>query len=255
MKKYKDRHLYEDADHWRNLKLSQYQHERINIIRETVPDEVTSIADIGCGNGIITNTLVDNRFVIGLDRSWAAIQFVHSNKCQAEINNIPLKNNSIDLVLCSEVLEHLTEPVLLKSIVELNRVAGKYLLITVPNDEYLSKNHIKCPKCGFEYNASYHLQSFNKNKLLSLFPEYSEIKSFECGKPVRQYVPFLLNIKQRVGKSWAQFSNEKTSICPKCSNRFLYIENKNIISHICNGMNSLLSPRKPYWLGLLLKKN
>ncbi len=255
MNSYKDdRNLYEDTEHWENLTLSKYEQEKIEIIRQIIPADVNSIADIGCGNGIITNQLIDNWSVIGVDRSWAALQFVKSNKLQAEINNTPFKTNSIDLILCSEVLEHLPEPVLVQSIAELKKIARKYLLITVPNNELLSKNFIKCPECSFIYNASYHLHSFAKKNIFSLFPEYSVIESFECGQPVRQFVPLLLKIKQQYGNSWARYSKKKNSICPKCSHRFLYIENKNFISFLCNAVNRFFSPRKPYWLGFLLKK-
>lgn len=249
-----DRQLYEDEKHWQEVTSSVYVTEKINIIRRIIPFDVKSIGDIGCGNGIIANQLAENWWVVGVDWSWAALSNVRTIRLNAEINRLPFVNDAFDLILCSEVLEHLPKTILKKALAELSRVSHRYLLITVPNQEYLPKNYIKCPKCCHIFNAAYHLNSFSKGKLLSLFPGFRIIKAFKCGKAVRQYVPFLLKIKQQLANSWARFSAKRHYICPKCSFHFTYQENKNIISLICDILNRFLSSRQPYWLGVLLEK-
>ena len=250
----KDGHLYEDPSRWENFKPSKYLRNKIEIIRSIIPEDVRTIGDVGCGNGIITNTLADTWRVIGLDRSRTALAYVENLAVAASINKLPIKQASFDLVLCSEVIEHLPPQIFKQALKELAGISRKYLLITVPNQEYLAKNHIKCPECNFVFNAAYHLHSFNAQKLQSLFPDFKMIKKFESGKPVRQYNRFLLKIKQKAGNSWARFSEQKYYICPDCGFRFSYRENKNIISFVCDGLNRLVSFRKPYWLGLLMVK-
>lgn len=56
----------------------------------------------------------------------------------ADICDIPMKDNSVDIVLCSEVLEHVPDPVAaLKSIMRLVRPGG-YLIVTAP---FMSRSH------------------------------------------------------------------------------------------------------------------
>lgn len=47
---------------------------------------------------------------------------------------LPYKDNSFDLVVCTEVLEHLDAPS--KILKEILRVSKKYLLISVPNEPF-----------------------------------------------------------------------------------------------------------------------
>jgi len=51
---------------------------------------------------------------------------------EGSIYELPYKNNSFDLVICTEVLEHLEEPT--KALKEILRVSRKYLIISVPNE-------------------------------------------------------------------------------------------------------------------------
>ena len=250
-----DKHLYEDQQYWQEAReINHFVKEKIKIIEEIIPENVTSIADIGCGNGVITNSFIKKWWVIGTDRSRQAIRFAKSDRVQADINALPFQDNVFDFVICSEVLEHLPSRILADAIQELQRISKKYLLITVPNDEALNKNQVKCPNCKYIFNAAYHLHSFNKEKLVSLFPQFHQLQYFECGKAVRQYRPTLLRIKQQIGNSWAQLKVNRILICPECSHRFRYHKNTNLISLICDGLNKLLSPRRPYWLGILFAK-
>lgn len=249
-----NRYLYEDAQRWDELTISDYIQEKIDLIRNMIPSTVCSIVDLGCGNGVVTNRLAKNQWVVGLDRSQTALQSVTAIRVNASIDFLPFSYQAFDFVLVSEVLEHLPESVLKASVNEIQRICKEYLLVTVPNDEYLPKNYLKCPECAHVFNASYHLHSFDKEKLLSLFPQYHLVHYFECGKPVRQYAPFLLKIKQQLGRSWTRIAENRSYICPLCRHRFTNREKLTSIAVLCNGLNRVLLKQKPYWMGVLLKK-
>lgn len=87
-----------------------------NLINRTKND---IIVDLGCGEGIQLLTLQDkNEYSVGIDisrifllrfKNYSEI-YNHSQKynyIQADITHIPLKNNSIDICINSQVIEHI----------------------------------------------------------------------------------------------------------------------------------------------------
>ncbi len=52
---------------------------------------------------------------------------------QADVHQLPYKDRQFDSVICSETLEHVAD--VSKAVAELTRVAGKCIVITVPNEK------------------------------------------------------------------------------------------------------------------------
>lgn len=106
-------------------------------IRQLKP---TSILDAGCGEGFTLNKLKEAKIgktLEGIEYVDAAIRLgkkLHPKITikKGTIYKLPYKANSFDVVLCTEVLEHLEDPE--KALVELKRVAKKYLVLSVPNE-------------------------------------------------------------------------------------------------------------------------
>lgn len=53
---------------------------------------------------------------------------------QGDITRMPFCDHSFDIVICTEVLEHLEKPG--AALKELKRVAKKFILITVPHEPW-----------------------------------------------------------------------------------------------------------------------
>jgi 2-polyprenyl-3-methyl-5-hydroxy-6-metoxy-1,4-benzoquinol methylase len=109
----------------------------IDELKELKPD---SILDAGCGEGFTLDKLqkanVGKKYQ-GIEYIDAAIQLgkkLHPKIpiTKATIYKLPYKANSFDVVLCTEVLEHLEEPE--RALMELKRVTKKYLVLSVPNE-------------------------------------------------------------------------------------------------------------------------
>ncbi len=101
-----------------------------------------TILDIGCGDGVyeklLPRDIFDNLYKIGVDFSKKQLKkakkyFDKTNQVDLDSDKLPINDKSIDLVICSEVLEHLFFPE--KVISEISRVLkpGGVVLITVPN--------------------------------------------------------------------------------------------------------------------------
>jgi ubiquinone/menaquinone biosynthesis C-methylase UbiE len=85
---------------------------------------------------------------------------------RGNITNLPYQDNTFDLTICSETLEHI--PDYQKAISEIFRVTKRngYVLITVPNSEQL--RIIDCAHCGKEFYEWGHITSFDKQSLKRL---------------------------------------------------------------------------------------
>lgn len=104
--------------------------------------KVESILDVGCGEGFTLNRLKENgigKKLEGIEYKKDAIElgkktYPDIKIKQGDIYKLPYQDNSFDLVLCTEVLEHLDNPS--KALKELIRVSNKYLVISVPNEPF-----------------------------------------------------------------------------------------------------------------------
>ena len=245
---------------WEQLTIKDLK-EKISKIIEFIPEDVVTILDVGCGNGVITNELGKKFNVTGVDRSDNALKYVQTKKIKSVSDNIPMNDGTFDMVFSSELLEHLEEFTFKKTIEEFKRLSRKYIFITVPNNENPDKIAIKCPQCSYTYNRPNHLKSFDLSDFKVLFPDYIIINSIEYGMKVRYYNRSILKVKKKLSpsSSWVPYywipEDNRNTICPKCENEFEYQYKFNPIATIMDVLNASISPKKPYWLFVLLEKN
>ncbi len=117
----------------------------LNTVVKTIrPLNIDSVLDVGCGEGFTLARLQKEKIgksYEGIERDGAAIEL--GNKLyprlkitKGDIYKLPFKNNSFDLIVCTEVLEHLDNP--RKAYKELIRVSKKYILLSVPNEPFFT---------------------------------------------------------------------------------------------------------------------
>ena len=90
---------------------------------------------------------------------------------QASIENIPFEDNTFDLIVSTDLIEHLPDSVLDNGLSEMNRVLvnGGNAIVTTLLEEKLENNACKCPECGEIFHRIYHVQSFTKDELIKRF--------------------------------------------------------------------------------------
>jgi len=118
------------------------------VIKTIRPLNIETVLDAGCGEGFTLNKLNKEKIGIsykGIEYDPEAVLTANTlypelNIVQGDIMKLPFKNNSFDLVVCTEVLEHLENPK--KAYRELLRVSRKYVLLTVPNEPIFTLQRI-----------------------------------------------------------------------------------------------------------------
>ena len=245
--------MYLNSDFWSDALGSQDIHDKVPLILNWIPPQVRTIIDIGCGNGIITNALAKSYDVTGVDASAEALEFVQGKKIHASADKIPVSDHTFDMAFSSEMLEHIPDASFQMAVNEIKRIARRYVFITVPNQEQLANLHVKCPQCGKLFHKYGHLQSIGLARLNSLMGnEYRLLRTGTFGPLIRDYLPVLLNIKNRVAKVWS--TPEKHNVCPYCGNTQFGKKRKTVLSHLCNELNNAITKKRPYWLFALYER-
>jgi SAM-dependent methyltransferase len=213
--------------------------ERIKAIKKLIPIGVKTILDAGCGDGKITNELARsaNCTIAGFDISEEALSYVQVPKFRASIDHIPMPDQAYDLVICTEVLEHLPPVVYKKALQELARLSKKYILIELPHRQQLAYGMERCSACGAKFHCNHHYRSCNAKVLRNLFGKSWKIVEMRVvGGPQFYYHPLLLRIRQTLGGVWAK---SPIALCSRCGTpQFItgYRE-RNAISGWCDDRN------------------
>lgn len=127
------------ANPLRKILLNNFYKMLINEIKILKPN---SILDAGCGEGFTLQKIQDLHIgakLEGVDNSKEAVllakrYFPDLSIKEGSIYDLPYQKNTFDLVISTEVLEHLEDPK--KALQELVRVSKKYILISVPNEPW-----------------------------------------------------------------------------------------------------------------------
>jgi 2-polyprenyl-3-methyl-5-hydroxy-6-metoxy-1,4-benzoquinol methylase len=257
-----DNTKYYEKFNWESAHLSTRLKEKIEMIISSIPNDVNSILDVGCGDGTISEALNNKFSVIASDRSINAVKHVKTKRLANSADLIGLKNNSVDLVFSSEMIEHLPDEIFYSAIKEFKRVSRKYIFLTFPNNENIEKQKTQCSECNFVFNKSYHLRSLNSEIIKKIFPEYKIINEFTTGIKIREYNNFLSKIKHKFSPSisWIPYYWTKgdealrSTMCPNCGHTFQIPYKFHPIASICDGLNILVSKKIPYQLCILLEK-
>ena len=192
-------------------------YEKKRIFQGLIDPEVQRILDVGCGDGEITNDLAPGRHVVGLDRSETALQYVTTETVQAGCDDIPFPDGHFDLVLCSEVLEHLPPEIYRSALKEMRRVASRNIVISVPYRETLYVGMTKCAHCGMCYHLTGHLRRFRgPGDVEAEFPEFQRTFVGYCGERDGRRPGWFLRARRKILGDWP---NKGIALCPRCGSK------------------------------------
>jgi SAM-dependent methyltransferase len=146
---------------------------RYEFIAKQVKSGATTL-NIGVGRGGLESMLIKNGVLVSsLDPSEESIdrlrkQYDLGDRAQVGFSQeMPFKNEQFEVVIMSEVLEHLSDEVLQSTVKEVRRVLkpGGIFIGTVPANELLADNYVMCPHCGESFHRWGHVQSFSEFRL------------------------------------------------------------------------------------------
>jgi SAM-dependent methyltransferase len=248
---------YEQSRIWeKNFLDNPFWAQKARVMTAMIPSDVRTILDVGCGNGAMANILVNTYAVYGADRSKAALSSLSIPRVCCESDRIPFKSAAFDLVLCSEILEHLPGRSYTNTIREIKRLSLGYILLSVPFKENLRFRFMRCAVCKGIFHVWGHVRRFDLSSIRKHFCEYQVLQWAHCGVYSRDYHPILCRIRQKIAGVW--FCGEGSHpLCPKCGNTKFPAQPHTFLSRLCDDINARLghqTAKTPYWLVVLLRK-
>lgn len=161
------------------------------VLLETIkPLKPESILDVGAGEGFVLEKLRKGKIgkkLEGIEYMDEAIELGKKTNPQVKIKKgdiykLPYKDNSFELIICTEVMEHLEDPKL--ALAELKRVTSKYVVLSVPNEPlftiqrfFRGKNMLKLG------DHPEHIQHWNSNSFRSFVGDQMNVKEVKTPLP------------------------------------------------------------------------
>jgi len=246
---------YEQEHIWGHVKDMPDIREKVRRFAQTIPDDVETILDVGCGDGAITNELARHWRVTGVDSSRAALAHVEGEAVLASAEKLPFAPRSFDLVMSSQMLEHLEDPTYEQAVAELRRVADRYLLISVPYCEDLGMRVVRCPRCSWRGHVWGHRRRFSVESLLRDLRGFEAVHVQAFGDLQdppwpRPLVALFHNLLHGFYTSGGQ-----SPLCERCGNTdFSGVRGFPPYSAELKRWLDRGKPRLPYWLAVVARR-
>jgi len=164
------------------FEVSKNRLDRLIRLAEKISDG-RSLLNIGCGSAYLEYTAQQRRWnVISVDPDPKSIECLKSAGIDARcgiIESLPVQSESVDVVVATEVFEHLVPDSMNAGLGEIQRVLarGGVLIGTVPFRENLADNEVFCPQCKIRFHRWGHHQTFDISNMRAILQKYFVVRS------------------------------------------------------------------------------
>lgn len=233
-----------------DYRASPSEQERINNLFSLMPTEHKATAlDIGARDGYLSIRLC-NQFnsVTALDLEKPQIDHPHVKSVQGDITNLQFDDNTFDLVLCAEVLEHIPPDSLQKACTEISRIARHAVLIGVPYRQDLRYGRTTCQSCGRQNPPYGHVNAFDEIRLRNLFLNLVWKKHAFVGSSRSQTNWLSTILLDYAGNPYGTYDQEES--CVHCHSIIGMPKPRNILQKAATRIAFIVSSTQVYFISL-----
>ena len=175
-------HYQQDAETYDYFQQSESavereEHNRLHeYILAQIPADAKWLLDAGCGGGWLAKALQHkNKHVVSMDisdvnpiKATKNVPYPTHHGLVADVFELPVKESSIDCIVASEIIEHVSDPKRFLSALTAVLKPGGKLIITTPYNERILQS--LCIHCNHLTPHNAHLHSFTEASIQRYLP-------------------------------------------------------------------------------------
>ncbi len=239
---------------------SAREQERIADILASIPKEYSSVLDIGARDGYISNLLTRVfAAVTALDLETPEVSNERVVAVKGDITKLDFPDNAFDVVVCTEVIEHIPTYLLEQACREASRVAKRAVLVGVPYKQDRRTGATHCVFCGRENPCWGHVNDFDEAKLKRLFEGLTPIRTSFVGQTKDRTNAVSAYLMCKARNPWGTY--EQDEACVHCGKKLIHPNGRTVIesayARVASTLNytqSLFIPRRPIWIHMVFQK-
>jgi SAM-dependent methyltransferase len=236
------------------------EQSRISDILASVPSGFSSVLDIGARDGYISKLLArDFAAVTALDLEKPEVSNEKVVAVEGDITKLDFPDNAFDVVVCTEVLEHIPTHQLGQACRETSRVARYAVLVGVPYRQDRRMGATLCVFCGRQNPCWGHVNDFDEAKLKRLFEGLTPIRTSYVGRTKDRTNAVSAFLMRRARNPWGTY--EQDEACVHCGKKLIRPNGRTVIeagyariASIMNHAQSLFIPWRPTWIHMVFQK-
>lgn len=236
-----------------NFREAPDEQDRIANLLQLLPSG-RSVLEIGARDGYITKLLAE-RFeeVVALDLTQPVIDAPRVQCVAGDVRSLAYEAGRFDLVLCSEVLEHIPSKDLQKACNEISRVSARHIVVGVPFAQDLRVARTRCAHCGTVNPPYGHINSFDLDRIQSLFQAHTMVRTEFVGSTTERTNWGSDLLMRAAGYPWGTYEQDEP--CIRCGNsvgpRPIRSLRSKVLSGLATRLDRALSSRSashPKWV-------
>jgi glycosyltransferase involved in cell wall biosynthesis len=243
---------------YRNTPLER---ERISDLMNIMPKGHDSVLDVGARDGNLSRLLTEHfASVTALDLEKPSIAHDRITCVEGDVTRLELASDSFDVVLCSEVLEHIPGKRLEQACRELIRVAKSHVVIGVPYRQDIRLGRATCQSCGRGNPPWGHVNVFDERRLTELFLPLRKAGVTFVGSSRSRTNALSSWLMDVAGNPWGTYDQEE--VCIHCGQDIGRPAERNLAQKLCsrlafslNAAQSRFISARPDWIHMVFEKH
>ncbi|MGH8064829.1 MAG: oligosaccharide flippase family protein [Candidatus Entotheonellia bacterium] len=239
--------------------VSALEAERLKNIQAICP-QVETVLEVGAGKGRVTGVLLGQcKRITALDLEAPTWTLPDVHPVKGDVRKLEFPDNSFDLVVCTEVLEHVWPEDLRQACKEILRVSRRYVLVGVPFDQDIRLGRTTCSHCGIKNPPYGHIGQFTQVKLLKAFAPAHVVTLQYVGQTRLKTNLISTALMDFSGNPWGTYDQDEP--CIFCKRKLQQPTQMSIVKRLAsytaatlNSFQSHLARRKANWIHVLLEK-
>ena len=224
---------------------SKQEIERVNDLFNLMGHGGFTVLDIGARDGYLSCKLLDKFIkVTALDLNTPDITNKNIECVAGNVCALNFDDNSFDLVLCTEVLEHIPTNLLQKACSEISRVAKKHVIIGVPYKQDIRVGRTTCFSCGGISPPWGHVNVFDEKNLERLFSGLRLNKVSYVGLTTMRTNCISAYLMDFAGNPYGTYDQEEP--CMYCGTLLKYPPNRNLLKKIATKLAVYIDKLGPF---------